>query len=230
MKTEKKFGKTIDTVIFDMDGVLIDSEPLWHIAAVEIFKQYGINLTAEQYATTTGLRTKEFVEYWFEYFSIPTAETPKAIDDLLVLVIDLVKEKGKIMPGIPAIFDFFAQKGFKIGLATSSPHSLIEVVVAKAGINHYLQVKASAEDLPYGKPHPDVYLQCAALLGSHPTQCICFEDSFNGMLAAKSARMKCVVIPAPNQLKDVKWGAADLKLSSLQNFGNLHLENLIAQP
>ncbi|MFW2475811.1 MAG: HAD-IA family hydrolase, partial [Sediminibacterium sp.] len=92
------------------------------------------------------------------------------------------------------------------------------------GIKKYLHATASAESLAYGKPHPQVYLNCAASLDSKPTSCICFEDSFNGMIAVKAARMKCVIVPHVSQLKDERWGAADLKLSSLQNFGELHFE------
>ena len=114
------------------------------------------------------------------------------------------------------------QKGFKIGLATSSPIELIDLVVERCGIQQYIQVKTSAEHLPFGKPHPQVYLNCAEALGSNVHECICFEDSFNGLIAAKSARMRCVVVPHHSQIKDERWGAADLKLSSLQNFGELH--------
>jgi sugar-phosphatase len=130
------------------------------------------------------------------------------------------------MPGVPHIFDFFASKQFKIGLATSSPPSLIDLVVQMTGIESYLSATASAEYLPYGKPHPQVYLNCAESMNSHPIECICFEDSFNGLIAAKAARMKCVVIPHHSLNKDARWGAADLKLSSLQNFGELHFDRL----
>jgi hypothetical protein len=85
-----------------------------------------------------------------------------------------------------------------------------------------LPIEANAEHLPFGKPHPQVYLNCAEALGSNVHECICFEDSFNGLIAAKSARMRCVVVPHHSQIKDERWGAADLKLSSLQNFGELH--------
>ncbi len=85
---------------------------------------------------------------------------------------------------------------------------------------------ASAGNLKYGKPHPEVYLNCASALNSVPTECLCFEDSFNGMIAAKAARMKCVVIPMYHQQKEERWRSADLKLSSLQNFGALHLNVL----
>ena len=93
-----------------------------------------------------------------------------------------------------------------------------------AGIQNYLQATSSAQDLPLGKPHPQVYLNCAAQLNSQAIKCICFEDSFNGLIAAKSARMKCVIVPHISQNKDERWGAADLKISSLQNFGELHLD------
>ena len=108
-------------------------------------------------------------------------------------------------------------------MATSSPPALIDLVVRLAGIKNYLQATSSAEDLPFGKPHPQVYLNCASMLNSAPVDCICFEDSYNGMIAAKAARMKCVIVPEPLLSKDRRWGAADLTLSSLQNFGELHL-------
>lgn len=216
----------LDTVIFDIDGLLIDSEPLWNEAATELFQQYGVNMTEEQYKTTTGLRTKEFVQWWFQYFNIGNNELKKAEQQIVELVLQKIEQKGKIMPGVPYIFDFFKRKSFRIGLATSSPPALIDLVVQLSGIKSYLHATASAEDLAYGKPHPQVYLNCAASLGSNPTSCICFEDSFNGMIAAKAARMKCVVVPHISQQKDQRWGAADLKLSSLQNFGELHF-NLV---
>mgnify|MGYP001627371959 FL=1 len=216
----------LNTVIFDIDGLLIDSEPLWNEAAAELFQQYGVNMTEEQYKSTTGLRTKEFVQWWFQYFNIGNSELKRAEEKIVELVLHKIEKKGKIMPGVPYIFDFFQRKSFKIGLATSSPPALIDLVVQLSGIEKYLHATASAEDLAYGKPHPQVYLNCAASLGSNPTSCICFEDSFNGMIAAKAARMKCVIVPHSSQQKDQRWGAADLKLSSLQNFGELHF-NLI---
>jgi HAD superfamily hydrolase (TIGR01509 family) len=212
----------LNTVIFDMDGLLIDSEPLWNQAANDVFKQYGVSLSEEQYKTTTGLRTKEFVQWWFREFNLGDTELAIAEKKIVHLVLEKVKENGTMMPGVHHIINFFQQKGFKIGLATSSPVELIDLVVERCGIQQYIQVKTSAEHLPFGKPHPQVYLNCAEALGSNVHECICFEDSFNGLIAAKSARMRCVVVPHHSQIKDERWGAADLKLSSLQNFGELH--------
>lgn len=215
-----------NTVIFDMDGLLIDSEPLWGEAALEVFKPYGFQLTPEQYATTTGMRTREFVEVWFNHYKIDAALLPVAEKDILDTVVGKVAAKGKPMQGVEHIFNFFISRNFKIGLATSSGMALIDVVVDKLGIRSHLGAIASAADLPYGKPHPQVFLNCAASLNSHPTECICFEDSFFGMIAAKAARMKCVVVPSAEDRQKIKFNAADLKLSSLQNFNELLLHSL----
>lgn len=216
----------LNTVIFDMDGLLIDSEPLWKEAAEEVFSYYGKRLTNEEYETTTGLRTSEFVSWWLRDYQFENTELEKAAKNIIALVNKKVKDKGRIMTGAHHIISFFQERGFKIGLATSSPLTLVDTVTAMLGIDPYLQAKTSAEHLDYGKPHPQVYLNCAKELGASPLECICFEDSFNGMIAAKAARMKCVVVPAHHQSKSEKWGAADLKLSSLANFSELHMNLL----
>lgn len=215
-----------NTVIFDMDGLLIDSEPLWKEAADELFTQYGKQLTAQQYTITTGLRTKEFVGYWFRHFNLPAEESAAAEKIIIDLVIKLVKQKGKTMTGVAHIFNFFLERNFKIGLATSSPPELIDVVVDMLGIRKHLQAISSAENLAFGKPHPEVYLNCAEKLGTQPVQCICFEDSFNGMIAAKAAKMKCIIVPSAHDAKNPAWEAADLKISTLANFNELLLEGL----
>ncbi len=215
-----------DTVIFDMDGLLIDSEPLWNEAADEIFVQYNLRLTPAQYASTTGMRTKEFVQWWFGKYDVPLANAAEADKEILKKVIEKVKARGRPMPGIVHIFNFFIQRNFKIGLASSSAMPLIDVVVDQLGIRKYLQAICSASELPYGKPHPQVYLNCAEKLQSNPLHCICFEDSFNGLIAAKAARMKCVVIPSAQDSKQTKFNAADLKISSLHNFNELLMQTL----
>ena len=217
---------TLNTVIFDMDGLLVNSEPLWGVAANDIFEQYGFRLSPEQHITTTGLRTREFVQWWFQHFGIDKTEVLKAEDLVLARVLELVNNNCEMMPGVPHVFNLFHSLHFKIGIASSSPQSLIELVMNKSGIKDYVQGTASAQHLVHGKPHPQVYLDCAATLQSLPSECISFEDSFFGMIAAKAARMKCVVVPDYKQYKEERWGAADLKLSSLQNFSSLHIDML----
>jgi sugar-phosphatase len=216
----------LNTVIFDMDGLLIDSEPLWNEAADEIFRQYGIRITQEEYASTTGMRVKEFVLYWFARNGISADTAGQAEADIVQRVIQKVEQKGLPKPGLEHIFNFFIDRKYKLGLASSSPMHLIDVVMQRLGIRNYLHAVCSAAQLPYGKPHPQVYLECAAALNAHPHECICFEDSFNGLIAAKAAGMKCVVVPAGHESSKPKFSAADLKISSLQNFNDLLLNTL----
>ena len=210
----------LNTVIFDMDGLLIDSEPCWQEAGMETLREFNVALTLQQYHHTTGLRTKEWIDYWFRHFGISPASAPAAEEMIHRKAIEKIAANGTIMPGVREIFSYCSDRHFRIGLATSSPLALVDVVVDKLGIRSFLEAIASAEDLPFGKPHPQVYMDCARLLAVSPLQCICFEDSFNGMISAKAARMTCVVIPAPDQSALAKWGAADLQLASLLDFGD----------
>lgn len=216
----------LNTAIFDMDGLLIDSEPYWQEAGTETLQQFNITLTQDQYHHTTGLRTKEWIDYWFSFFNISPDHAHSAIDIIHRKAIEKIGTSGEAMPGVGKVLSYFKDQSFRIGLATSSPIALVDVVLEKLGIRHLLDAISSAEHLPFGKPHPQVYLDCAEALGANPIQTVCFEDSFNGMIAAKAARMRCIVIPAPDQFSLAKWGAADLKLNSLLEFNGVSLNSL----
>lgn len=211
-------SEMIQSAIFDMDGLLIDSEPLWYEAAVEVFSPLGIELTPEAYAGSIGLRTKEFVANWFNQFGIDPLQAPKAEKEINDVVINKIAEKGEPMAGVYDVLEKLKGAGITLGLATSSPHRLINVVVNKLNIATYFSKLSSAEDLVYGKPHPQVYLDCAKALGVPAVSCICFEDSFHGVIAAKAARMKCIAIPAPAFIDQPRFRAADLVLPSLEKF------------
>lgn len=217
-----------DTFIFDMDGLLIDSEPLWEEAGAELLKEFDIELTTEQYQSSTGLRTREWITHWFSFFGVDIRFGDDAVERIINKAIDKISLHGIIMPGVTEVLELLKSKNFTIGLATSSPMGLVDVVVDKIGIRHYFEATTSAEGLPHGKPHPEVYMNCAAELNKHPIQCICFEDSFNGMIAAKAARMKCVVVPAPVFQHQLKWNAADMQLKSLLDFTEKELQQLLS--
>lgn len=214
----------LKAVIFDMDGLLIDSEPLWQEAGSETLAEFGKELSLEQYHSSTGLRTEEWIQHWFHYFEVPMQHATTAIDTIISKAISKIDEKGIAFGGIDHIISLMKAHSLKIGLATSSPLSLVDVVLKKLGLQNSFDAITSAEKLPFGKPHPEVYLNCASELGVAGMECIAFEDSFNGMIAAKAARMKCVIVPALQDYAHLKWNAADLKLRSLTEFDEEKLQ------
>ena len=217
----------ITTAIFDMDGLLIDSEPLWYEAALESLSKFNIHINHQEYYSSTGLRTKEFLEYWLGKFKVDFSHIPETETDITNRVIQKVFEKGEMMHGVENAIQLTQQHHLKIGLASSSPLSLINAVLKKTGLTEVFTVTCSAEHLPFGKPHPQVFIDCAHALGSKPVECICLEDSFNGLLAAKAARMKCIVVPHPDHLHAEKWKLADLTLASLEKLSAADLSALL---
>ena len=213
-------------VIFDMDGLLIDSEPFWEEAGSETLLLFGKELTTAEYHSSTGLRTQEWIEHWFRHFDLPMQDAPNAVDTIIQKAIEKIDANANVFDGVDTIIHFFKERGLQIGLATSSPLSLVDVVLKKLDLQNSFDAITSAEKLPFGKPHPEVYLNCATSLGLKGMECIAFEDSFNGMIAAKAARMKCVVVPATTAYDHPKWNAADLKLRSLLEFDEEKLSML----
>ena len=214
----------LNTVIFDMDGLIIDSEPLWYEAAQETLKVFNVSISEEAYNTTTGLRTPEFLEHWFRIFDIDKIHLAKTETDILERLIYKINTKGNMMQGVVHAINVFSDLNFKIGLASSSPFGVIHAVLDKLQLTHHFSAIASAEHLDYGKPHPQVFLDCARSLQSDPASCICIEDSFNGLIAAKAAKMKCIIVPHPSQFEMARWNIADLKISSL---ADIHQQKII---
>jgi sugar-phosphatase len=207
----------IDAVIFDMDGLLVDSEPCWQEAGKETLLEFGKTLTTEQYHSSTGLRTEEWIAHWFTHFEIHFEHRHKATATIIQKAIKKISSQALLMPGAKSLIEQM-QLRFKVGMATSSPMSLVEVVLPKLNLQKPFDIISSAEHLPYGKPHPQVYINCAEELGVSPLRCLAFEDSFNGVIAAKAARMQCVVVPAKDDYDAPKWSVADKKISSLELF------------
>lgn len=216
----------INTVLFDMDGLLIDSEPLWGEAMKEVFASMNIHLTPAHYTHTTGLRTSEVVKYWQHYFKWEGKSVREVENEILARVEQKILLRGEPMEGIHYILDFFKQRNFKIGLASSSPMNLIQAVLSFLDIRSYFQAIYSAEHEEYGKPHPAVYLACARELDSAPMDCIAFEDSVTGLIAAKAARMKTIVVPEADKRNDPRYVLADLQLNSLLEFDEEKLRKL----
>ena len=206
-------------VIFDMDGVLIDSEPLWKIAEVEGFAKVGLNLTHIDCEETVGLRIDQVVELWYTKVGWKDKTIQEVADDIVNILIREIENRGKALEGVYDALELFKNSGYKIGLATSSYQRIIVAVLKKLNIEKYFDVVHSAELEEFGKPHPAVFLSTAKLLGVDAATCLVIEDSFNGVLAAKAARMKVIAIPEKSHTLDERLIIADQKLDSLLNLG-----------
>lgn len=205
----------IKAVIFDMDGVLIDSEPFWQQAEIEVFSLVDIELNTELCRQTMGLRIDEVVAYWYQQYPWEKYSLEDIQDKIVQRVIELVKLKGKPMTGVDYIFDLFREKKLPIALATSSAYNIVDAVLDKLEIRHHFLHIYSAQEELYGKPHPAVYLTTAKRLGVSPTECLVLEDSLNGVIAAKAARMQCIAIPEGFPHHNPKINLADWVISSL---------------
>jgi len=201
--------KNFDAVIFDMDGVLTDSEPLWKIAMEEVFRSVGCSLTRKDFQKTVGLRIDEVCEYWYKVAGWPDA-TPKEVEDkIMERMVELIHENGEPLPGVLETTEYLREQGVKIGLATSSYTVLIDAVLQTLGIRDRFDKVHSAENEAYGKPHPAVYLTVAKELEVDPTRCLVIEDSLNGVISGRAAKMKVVCIPEKTHHPEPKLAVAD---------------------
>lgn len=205
------------THIFDMDGLLIDSEPFWRSAEIKVFQSCGIDFDEEMCRQTVGMRIDEVVQYWNEqlYLQLPVDQTANKIVDELIT---LVQKDGQPLPGVQKTLETLKTHGRKIALASSSSMRIISAVVDRLNIKNYFDVLHSAEYEKYGKPAPDVFLSTARKLSVSPCDCVVYEDSKNGMKAGISAGMKTILIPEFPE-PHLEWhNEANLKWSSLLEF------------
>ena len=145
-----------EAIIFDMDGVLIDSEPLWKIAMETVFGQYGSTLTHQDFQKTVGLRIDEVIAFWNAHERWGLQNLQMVEDQIINQLISLIEQHPQPLLGVLDTLDFLQAQHKKIGLATSSSQKLIDTVLKNLGIRSYFDFTYSAEFESYGKPHPGV--------------------------------------------------------------------------
>lgn len=189
----------IETVIFDMDGVIIDSEPIHKELQDQLFESYNITLKPGEYQSFIGRSSKNMWQELIERHSLPVT-----IDHILQQDRDLyhtrLKEEPGLAPitGIPELIDTLISKNVNLVLASSSSMQSIQLVLDLFELNDFFEHKVSGAELRYSKPHPEIFLVAAGLAGTENCHCMVIEDSNHGVTAAKQARMKCVGYQNPN--------------------------------
>lgn len=206
-------------LIFDMDGVLIDSEPLWHVAEIAAFADVGLELTDEDCLLTTGLRIDASVAYWCERHPRLAPLHGRIVASILDRLVALVHERGARKPGVAEALGFARGRGLRLAVASSSPYRVLHAALRALDLSAAFEVVHSAEEEQRGKPDPAVYLSAAGKLGVDPAGCVAVEDSPYGLLSAKAAGMRCIAVPEPALLADPRFRQADAVVGSLAEIG-----------
>jgi sugar-phosphatase len=206
--------RPIEAVVFDMDGVLLDSEPIWRRIEVEIFGRVGVELREEDLLQTMGVRIADVVRRWHERHPWDDPPVEAIAAEIVERVARAVEEEGSLNAGTLEAIDRFRALGLPLALASSSPMRLIEAVLRMGHLEDRFDVVLSGEDEEHGKPAPDVYLSAARALGTAPERCLAIEDSINGVTAAKAAGMVAIAVPPP-ETRGGDIGGADLILHTL---------------
>jgi len=204
----------IEAVVFDLDGVLVDSEPVWEQVRREVVASRGGHWADDAQQRIMGMSTGEWARYLSEDLGVGLAP-----DAIAVLVIERMAarytEHLPLMPGAVEAVRRMASR-WPLGLASSSPPSLIAVVLDAAGLRECFVTALSTEEVSRGKPAPDIYLAVCDRLDRRPQRCAAVEDSTNGLRSAAAAGLHVVAIPHPRYPPDpAALAAADLVLDSL---------------
>lgn len=216
----------LEAVVFDMDGLLIDSQPFWQTAQLEILPALGVPLTRQDTIDTTGMRVDQIVRSCYTKFPWTGASCDEVCEQIVERVIDLVRQHKPAMPGLQHALQVCQQQGLRLGLASSSPLSLIHATIHSLQLDNIFEAQLSGAKLPYAKPHPEIYLNACQALETQPQNCLAIEDSFIGLLAAKSAQMKTIVIPEAAAAHQQRFVIADRQLNSLEQLTPQLLQSL----
>jgi HAD superfamily hydrolase (TIGR01509 family) len=203
-----------EAVVFDMDGVLVDSETLWDAARERVASQLGGRWSESAQRDMMGMSSTEWSRYMHEELGVP--EEPRRINEAVVARMEeLYRER---LPLIGGARDAVRRlEGRPLAVASSANRPLIDLALELAGLSELFSATVSSEEVPRGKPAPDVYLEAARRLGVDARRCAAVEDSHNGILSARAAKMRVIAIPnrafPPG---DDALGAADVVLQSIR--------------
>lgn len=179
-------------VIFDMDGVIIDSEPMHLDVDIKTMAYFGFNITGKEFEKYVGMTSPEMWRSIRSEYNIEQS-IEEIINGQLEKKINILRDLNiEPIDGIKELLFELKSQGIPIAVASSSARRLIEEVLRKFDLRDYFQCIASGEEVERGKPAPDVYIEAAKELRVHPSNCIVIEDSRNGVRAAKNAGMKCI--------------------------------------
>ncbi|MEX2500012.1 MAG: hexitol phosphatase HxpB [Wenzhouxiangellaceae bacterium] len=207
--------------IFDMDGLLIDSEPHWQDAEIAVYAACDVPVTRELCRATAGRRIDEVLTLWHQRWDWQGPPVEEMVERVMVEVTQRIMQHGKALPGVHETMRALGNAGLKLAIASSSPPALIEAVVGKLGLADDLELTHSGIFEPRGKPDPAVFLTTSRKLGVAPQRCLVFEDAPAGVAAGKAAGMTVIAVPSVFEPDDPGIRQADHILESLLTSGRI---------
>lgn len=211
-----------EAAIFDLDGLLIDSEPIWRAVEQRVFGDVGIVLDDDLCHTTMGMTVDAVVAHWYGRAPWSGPDPGEVEESIVAGVVATIRAGGAAMPGVDHALAVVASLGLRVAIASSSHEVVIAAALDRLGIADAFEAVVSAQHEPFGKPHPGVYLTAAHRLGVEPNRCVALEDSPNGVRAAKDAGMRCVAVPEAG-IGRAEVAGADVVLHSLEALTEYHL-------
>ncbi len=181
-------------IIFDMDGLLVDSEPVWAMAEGALLQERGKQWDIEIQRPLIGMRMRDFLVGIRSGYGLSDT-VDELVAELIGRMTKLVPTQVVPRPGAPELLEYLLARGIPCAIASSSPMPIIDAVVTSQGWDRYFQTHVCGDDVTHGKPAPDIYLEAARRIGVSPEACLALEDSPNGSRAAVAAGMVTIAVP-----------------------------------
>lgn len=213
----------IKAVIFDMDGVMIDSEPLWEKTERVLLARRSIDYSPEYRDQIVGLNQNDSGKLLVETFNLKESVS-EIISERVEILTAIYEEELELVPGLIPLLGDLRANDYPLAVASSSPLRVINFVLDMFSLHDYFSAVVSGECTENGKPHPDIYLHTADRLGVEPRECVAIEDSINGVKSAKAAGMLCIAVP-DKRLSQEQFRTADLIINSIDKFSLSAIKN-----
>ncbi len=204
-------GRKPRAVIFDCDGLLMDTEPCWSVAEAELFARRGLSFGPDEKALVIGKSLPAAADAMADVFGEPSAGATIA-DELLRLVTEVVSAKAEAMPGARELVELTVA-AVPVAVASNSPRALLDAALARGGLAGMFPVKLAADEVAAPKPDPEMYLTASRLLGAEPVDALAYEDSMTGLRSARAAGVPVIGVPT---LKEQDF-PADVVIGSLRD-------------
>ncbi len=203
----------INAIIFDMDGLMFDTERVYSLVHSAMWARRGKEFTREVKMSLMGKKAEEVIRITLEYWKT-NEEIPDVLKEQDLELVKIYRESVEMMPGLEALLSFLREKNIRTCIGTSSRRFLVDILLEKHNLTNLFEFVISGDVVTKGKPDPEIYNKCVKKLGVRPAECLVLEDSLNGILAGRSAGCMTCAIPS-EYTKHEDFSIADLSFNSL---------------